>query len=56
MTGTSYAILICIRCKKEFTNRKGAHVKNGIIFCKEHHPKNQLNQGKTCQQKSTQNT
>ena len=38
MTGTSKANLMCIRCKKIFTNRKGASIANGIVFCAEHKP------------------
>lgn len=35
MRGISKANLICIKCAKEFTDRKGATVKSGFFFCKE---------------------
>jgi predicted SprT family Zn-dependent metalloprotease len=35
MQGISKANLICIKCNKTFTDRKGATVKGGFFFCKE---------------------
>lgn len=46
MRGISLATLICIKCKKEFTSRKGISLKNGLIFCIDHQPAKVKNEPK----------
>lgn len=35
MRGISKANLICVKCNKIFTDRKGATVKGSFFFCKD---------------------